>query len=64
MPIPTDLDRQMADITNRANCIAIALRVMKHGAPGMREQNGRLVRERLQDYCDAVIETANAIIAE
>jgi len=59
MAIPQPLDRRLAEISNLASGIAVSLTTLRH-CPGT---DPRMVRERLQDFCDAVIDCANEIIA-
>jgi hypothetical protein len=60
VPIPSALDRKMAEIDDLAAGVVISLRTLRH-SPGY---DPRQVRERLQVFCDAVIALANDIIAE
>jgi hypothetical protein len=59
MPIPSPLDRKLAEIDDAAAGITISLRSLRH-TPGY---DPRLLRERLQLFVDIVTETANEIIA-
>jgi hypothetical protein len=60
MPIPTETDRKLAELDDMAASIMVALRVLRFGGPS---NDGRQVRERLQIFCDNVVELANELIA-
>jgi hypothetical protein len=58
MPIPTQLDHQLAEIDDLGAGLLVTLRTMRwsHTDP---EQ----LRLRLQEFCDRVIDCANEIVA-
>jgi hypothetical protein len=58
MAIPTDHDRRMGAIGDLAAGVSVALTVLRHG-----KGDGRQVEERLREFCDAVLECADEIIA-
>jgi hypothetical protein len=57
--IPTPIDRKLGEIADLAASVLVSLQVLRHNPAS----DGRQVRERLQTYCDAVIDAANEIIA-
>lgn len=64
MPIPTKADHDLADISNAADLVVLSLRTLRHS--GNRSQYDldrmrRTLRERLQDFCDQVIEMGNGL---
>ena len=65
MPIPTKADYDIAEIRNSADLVVLSLGTLRHSGPRMKqhdlERQRRLLRERLQQFCDEVIEMANAL---
>jgi hypothetical protein len=62
MGIPTKYDRRLAEIETLGNMVTFTLKTLHYGDPARRD--GRILRERLQDYCDAVVETCNQVLAD
>ena len=58
--IPQSIDRKLGELDDLAAGILVPLRVLRRNP---KPAGGRRVRERLQIFCDAVIDTANEIIA-
>ncbi len=57
--IPTRFDHQLADVDNLASGIMTSLRVLRHANPRDHDRMRRTLRERLQDYVNAVTDIAN-----
>jgi hypothetical protein len=59
MPIPTAFDHRMAEIDNMVAGVVVSLRTLQWS----QKSDGRQLREKLQEFVDAVTELANEIIA-
>jgi hypothetical protein len=59
MPIPTQIDYRLSEIESLAACVVGSLRNLKWNP----QSDGRQLRERLQEFVDAVTDCANEIIA-
>jgi len=58
--IPQPMDCKFAELDDLAASVLVALCVLRHGSPS---NDGRQVRERLQSFCDTVVDLANELIA-
>ncbi len=63
MPIPTQADRDIAEIQNTANLVVGALNILrrsdKHTTQYELDRRRRRVRETLREFADAVVDMAN-----
>ena len=59
MPIPTRHDGQLSEIESMASSILLSLRTIRHANSRDIDRMRRVLRERLQDYANAVIDLAN-----
>ncbi len=59
MAIPTAADYQFAELENQAAVVLLTLRNVKRAQPQDRDRLARVLRERLQDFADAVLELAH-----
>ena len=57
MPIPSEIDRRLNELDDMAAGILVRLRVLKNNP----NYDPRQVRERLQSFCDAVLDVANEL---
>jgi hypothetical protein len=57
--IPQPVDKKLAELDDMAASILVSLRVLKNN----RNYDPRQVRERLQAFCDSVLDVANQFIS-
>ena len=59
MPIPTAMDHRISKISDLAAGVVVSLQILRRNP-----SYDRCVRERFQDFADAVVRCANEILAE
>jgi hypothetical protein len=59
MPLPQPEDRKQAEIDDLHACIMTKLRVLRFS--GRTERDAADLRQRLQDYADAVVQFVNEL---
>lgn len=63
MGIPTQADRDIAEIKNAADLVVLSLSTLRHCGSRTsqydKDRMRRVLQERLQDFCDFVIDMAS-----
>jgi hypothetical protein len=59
MSIPTAHDARLGAISDAASSVQVTLTTMRRAHPRDIDRMRQTLRERLQDYCDLVVDLAN-----